>query len=277
MEKTIARRTRGGRGRSHAADDRPQPPGPALTDGARGVFLAAALGLAGGTAVLIGPLGGWARYAVPLLQAIPGWLLLLDALRHGRPWRGALLMLVWSLGATLTVIELTIHAGGAVEPGVLRGESYRQEMFDWIRTGVGAESDPSLFLPQHLRHFGLTIGLSFATAGLAGLAAGTVLLNYMNYYVGALVAVAADPAAASLWGWPVWSVLRVIGFTFGATAAAHLLLGPVLRKAPWEARTAVRMAAASLALVVADLVVKAVLSPHWRLLLSAALRPAGGD
>jgi len=254
----------------------PDGTGPARTRGSfarffssegRGAWLRVALlGLAAGLLPRLLP-----PAVVPFVQAIPAWFVLFDALRRGRPWRAAGLMLVWSVAISVVVIGITRLDPPAAAAGILRGAEYRDEMFAWIRTGQGAESDPSLFVPQHLRHYGLTMAASFATCGLAGLGFGAVLLNYMNFYVGALVAQAGDPLTASLIGWPVWSMLRVAGFVIGAIAAAHLLYGRVLRRGPWEGPIARRMFLASAGLVVADMLVKAWLAPHWCIWLRRAL------
>lgn len=237
-----------------------------MSEGRRAWAWAIGFAVGGSLTALLG-----VRWLLPLAQAVPAWLILQDALRRGRPWRAAALMLCWALAASVTLIELTRLAPAAVERATLRGPEYRAEMFHWIRTGEGAEGEIARFLPQHLRHYGLTLALSFASAGLLGLGLGAVLLNYMNFYVGELVRAAVRPEMASAVGWPVWSVLRVIGFVIGAVAAAHLLLGPVLRRAPWKRKTAMRMAAASLALVAADVVFKWLLAPVWRRLLDRAL------
>jgi hypothetical protein len=211
------------------------------------------------------------RWLPPLLQALPAWWVLLGDLKQGRPARGAFRMLAWALLVSLTVIAISLSAPGTAERGVIRGAAYRDEMFSWIRTGIGAESDPSRFLPEHALHYAAVLGLSFATAGTAGLLLGTVLLNYMNFYVGSLIHASGTPVAAILVGWPPWSVLRVAGFILGAVAATHLVLGRVLRRVPWDPRGATRMILASLGLVLADAAVKAVLAPHWRILLARAL------
>lgn len=224
------------------------------------------LGLVGGLLPRILP-----PAVVPALQAIPAWFVLFHALRRGNPWRATGLMLVWSIAVSVVVIGITRLDPPAAAAGILRGAEYRDEMFAWIRTGVGAESDPALFVPQHLRHYSLTMAASFATCGLAGLGFGAVLLNYMNFYVGALVDQARDPVMASLIGWPVWSMLRVAGFVIGAIAAAHLLHGRVLRRGPWDGRVARGMFLASAGLVVADMLVKAWLAPHWCVWLRRAL------
>ncbi len=236
------------------------------TDGPLGWTVLLLCATLGSLAILTG-----IPWLAPLLQALPAWWVLLGDLRRGRPARGAARMLVWALVASITVIEISMRNPESAAIGVFRGAAYRDEMFAWIRTGVGAESDPRQFIPQHALHFALVLGLSFVSAGLAGLLLGTLLLNYMNYYVGALVHAAASPALASLAGWPPWSVLRVIGFVFGAVAAAHLLLGRVLRRTPWDPAAARRLIGLCTGLVLADIAIKAVLAPWWRSLLARAL------
>lgn len=240
--------------------------GLAGTTGSRGWLLVILSATLGSLAILT-PV----RWLAPPLQALPAWWVLLGDLKRGHPVRGAARMLIWALLMSLTVIALSLFAPEAAEQGVIRGAAYREEMFSWIRTGVGAESDPSRFLPQHALHYAAVLGLSFASAGMAGLLLGTVLLNYMNFYVGSLVHEAVSPGTAILIGWPPWSVLRVAGFILGAVAAADLLLGRALRGAPWDPRVAGRMLLASLGFVLADVTVKAVLAPHWRILLARAL------
>jgi hypothetical protein len=237
-----------------------------MTRSALAWIVLALSGILGSMAALAGV--GW---LTPILQAVPAWWILVRDLREGRAGLGVVHMVFWSVLTSIAVITLTRHRPGAVEAGILHGAAYRDEMFTWIRTGVGAEGDPSRFLPEHAFHYGLVLVLSFVTAGLAGLLLGAVLLNYMNFYVGALIAAAHSPALAGAVGWPPWSCLRVLGFTCGAIAMAGVLLGRVLRRAPWQPRTVRRLFVASAALVVADVLVKAVLAPHWRVLLGRAV------
>jgi hypothetical protein len=209
---------------------------------------------------------------LPVGQALLAYPVLFRDLRSNRSGDAVRHMLIWALALTLSVILLTLLAPARVEPVILRGSAYRDEMFAWIRTGVGAESTPRLFLPQHLRHYLLTLALALFTAGLAGLFLGAVLLNYMNFYVGSLILSAARPHLAALFGWPIWSVARVIGFVLGAVGAAQIgLLGVANRRIslPPDIR---RLLWWSLAFVLADLVLKAVLAPGWRRILALALR-----
>lgn len=206
------------------------------------------------------------------VQALLPWLVLGQDLREGRPWRGARHMLGWALFTSIWTIAFTQLFPEAAAASIVRGPGYREEMFTFIRTGAGPEGDPRLFVPEHVLHYAGTMVLSFLTAGFAGLALGVVLMNYMNFYVGELVRVGARPAVGLLFGWPVWSVLRVIGFVFGAVALAHLFTSRVLRRTPYD-RAANRLLLLSVGLVLADMVVKAFLAPAWRTLLRRALLP----
>jgi hypothetical protein len=211
------------------------------------------------------------RWALPLGQALLAWPVLWRDLREGRLLRGCAHMLFWAAATSVFTILLTVQYPQACEAAILKGASYREEMFSWIRTGIGAEGTPARFIPQHILHYLLTLGLSFVTAGLAGLALGAVLLNYMNFYVGSLILVSVHPARAAIFGWPVWPVLRVIAFVLGAIAAAHLLLGPVLHRGRWNRREWRLLMLWSAALFVADIALKAALAPGWRQILLGAM------
>jgi hypothetical protein len=182
-------------------------------------------------------------------------------------------MIFWALVVSVCTIEATIHFPAASQAAILRSTEYREEMFTWIRAGVGPEGSPRLFLPQHLLHYALTLVASALTAGFAGLVLGAILLNYMNYYVGALVLEGARPVLGSLFGWPVWAMLRVIAFVLGAIAAAQFGLARGAKKAPWDARAVRRTFYWSLAFFVADLAIKALLAHPWRRILLRALLP----
>jgi hypothetical protein len=186
-------------------------------------------------------------------------------------------MVFWAACQSLSVILLVQAAPDSAAAAIFRGESYRDEMFRWIQTGVGKEGDWRLFLPQHALHYGIFLVLSALTAGAAGLTLGTVLLNYMSFYVGSLFL--ADTAGDHtlrliLMGWPIWSIARVIGFIAGAIAAADLTLAVIarLRDRPrrWPGRSSFYLSL-SLSLVILDLLLKGLLAPHWRLMLVDAI------
>jgi len=210
---------------------------------------------------------------VLILQAGSAWVLLALDLRAGAIGSAALHMLGWAVVTSVLTIAFTVYFPAQAAAGIFHGVAYREEMFRFIRAGVGAEGDPRLFIPEHCLHYGLTLALSFLTAGLAGLALGAILLNYMNFYVGELIRAAVHPALAAAFGWPVWSMLRVTGFVLGAVAVAHLMVARVLRRSPWQGAKMRKMLLWSVGLFLADMLVKGFLAPHWRKILLHALGP----
>lgn len=183
-------------------------------------------------------------------------------------------MLFWAAVVSICTIEVSIHARETAAIAIPRGEAYRVEMFDYIETGLGSENDPHSFLPQHALHFAATLGASFLTAGLGGLLLGSVLLGYMNYYVGALVHLGADPLFGTLFGWPIWSMFRVVGFIVGAIAMAHVFHARVMRRSGWDGPGFRQLLLWSVTLAFTDIVLKAFLAEPWRAhLLERALLP----
>jgi hypothetical protein len=167
---------------------------------------------------------------------------------------------------------------------VLHGPAYRDEMFEFIRTGTGAESDPARFVPMHLRHLALFVLLALPTGGLLALAMGAALVGYMSYYVGALVA--ACPGSLLPWvaGWPPWAIARVLAFVLIGVILAEPLLAVTRRQtgAPAAAvrrgfvdaggpRFARRAGLVAVLLLAIDLVLKAWLAPAWAGLLRGCL------
>jgi hypothetical protein len=180
-------------------------------------------------------------------------------------------MLFWSVCVSLVTIQLSIHVPGIMGETVLRGELYREEMFHYIETGVGAEGSPRQFLPQHLGHYGVTLGVSAVTGGFGGLFLGSVLLDYMNYYVGSLVRLGAEPSLGALVGWPIWSYMRVAGFICGAIAMAHLFFARILGRTKWRGSAFRTCLTWSVGLFLLDIVLKWTLAPVWRTWLERAL------
>lgn len=213
---------------------------------------------------------------LPLLVALPGgrWALPLVApltvygwfrrrVRAGDypgAWR---LGLLWAALLSLGVIAMT-QLLPEVAAGILGGEPYRAEMFQWVETGVGRENELAAFLPQHLLHLGVFLLLTWVSAGYLGLSLGTVLVAYMSYFVGSYAAAAGHPLVGSLAAWVPWSVLRVAAFVLLGTVFARPLL--VRRVWPFGQREAILMALAASG-IVGDVVIKALLAPAYGLLL----------
>lgn len=184
--------------------------------------------------------------------------------------------LLWAASLSASVIALTARRPDAMEPVVLNGAAYRDEMFGFIRTGQGRESDPARFLPQHLLHLGAFCLLAFLSAGLLGIALGAVLVGFMSFYVGSLAAAGGSPALAFALGWPPWAILRVVAFVLlGVALAEPLLLAARSRVHPAAVGASTRRPwyLIATALLVADAILKYLLAPGWGTLLRRCLEP----
>ena len=214
---------------------------------------------------------------VPLLAAVPGggWLLPLVAPLtvygwfrrrvvagdYPGAWR---LGLLWAALLSLGVIALVMLLPEAAGRGILHGEAYRTEMFQWIETGVGRENDPRAFVPQHLLHLGLFILLTWVSGGYLGLALGAALTGYMSYFVGSYAVASGHPLAGALAAWVPWSVLRVAAFVLIGAVFAR----PLLVRRPWPiGRREAMLLALAASGILGDIVVKALLAPTYGLFL----------
>src|SRR4051812_7797030 len=92
--------------------------------------------------------------------------------------------MAWAALLVLGFIGLVELRSNIAYNGILNGPEYKAEMRDWIVNGVGRESTPSQFVPQHLKHLGAFLLLTVASGGYLGLAMGAYLLGYMSFYVG---------------------------------------------------------------------------------------------
>ena len=229
-----------------------------------------------GILIVIGTLlsyaAGWVLgipILVPILNTLASYPFMVAALRRGELRLAVARMLLWAL--TMGVAATWLSYARPAETGQLfiRASAYRAEMFNWVRTGRGAESTPSEFIPQQLGHAALFATLTVASAGALGMPMGAVLMNYMGHYVGTLAETSAHPARTMALAWHPWAVIRVISFVvIGVVLSAPLLSRLATFRVDWTAsRRLLLWAGAGL---IVDIVLKALLAPSWqRLLLSA--------
>ncbi len=230
-------------------------------------ILAASLvtGILGGL-VLSGPFA----WLVPLLHAGSVFPIFVAGVRRAEVGRTVGWMLLWALALTVVTIGLVILAPERTAHCILNAESYWREMHTWAMTGVGAESDPSQFIPIHLRHFALFSVLSIVTGGALSLVFGAYLLDYMNYYVGMLILASGHHPMAYLMGWHVWAIVRVVGYiTLGTSLAVFLWRRKEGISSNWQqVRKSFFL---GVTLVILDIVLKALLAPWWQKVLAGLL------
>jgi hypothetical protein len=212
---------------------------------------------------------GWALNAprlVPILNTAASFPFMVLALKRGAVRVAIARMLLWALTMGVCATLLSYARPAETDTLFLRGAAYRTEMHAWVRTGVGAESAPSRFIPQQARDAVIFVALALATGGVLAMPMGAVLMNYMGHYVGTLAALSARPALTMMLGWHPWAVIRVVSFvTLGVTLSAPLLSRVARFRFRWRDVCAyVAVACAGLAL---DIALKALLAPAWHRLL----------
>jgi hypothetical protein len=205
-------------------------------------------------------LGLWLKWSwsLPILQAAVAWPFFAASCSRGGVLRAAARILVFAAVAGSVVTA----AVAAAEPdhynsAVPRGAAYRDEMFSFIRSGglSGEEATPSQFLPMHALHCGVFALLCAATAGFGGLVLGAFLLDYMSYYVGALLYEASQHGEfwkTALCSWAPYAVIRVIAYAVLGAGIVVILYGPTTSR-----RTARNAILVGIALAVVDVVLKA--------------------
>ena len=202
------------------------------------------------------------------------------AVRDGRARDAVLLAVTWAAALTVSTVAACARSPQAALQTIWHASAYRDEMVRWISTSRGPEGSIALFLPRVLLEYAAVWILSAATLGVAALALGSLLLGYMNGYVGWVVA-NADPAVpgltTALVAWPPWSVARVLSFilagTAGALWGAERFYG---RRSTETGSLIVRLALASAFLLLVDIGLKWWLAPIWREWLQALLGASAG-
>jgi len=210
-------------------------------------------------------------WLLPLLNTAPAYVLMVILLRHGKRREAVIAMVVWA--ASLAVFGTASFALWGEDPGrlVLHGPEYREEMFQWIRTGSGREGSLRAFLPQHLSHVGVFVAASLATGSALSMLMGAVLMNYMAFYVASLARHGVPTTTVILLGWQPYALCRIASFCILGVVLAEPLLSRMLpypysgllgsRRYLWLAATGIGL----------DWVMKAMLAPRWGALLRSAL------
>ena len=248
--------------------------------GTGAALLAAAV--AAGYAVGLGLAAAGAPGAMlwlPLLLTAPAAWLLWTRLAVGDRSGALSWMLAWA--AALAVIGPVAMglAPEAAAAAVYSGVDYRDEMLHWIATGEGAEGDIRRFFPVHLTRLVLFVPLSLASGGVFGLVMGAAMMNFMDLFVASFAAASSGVPAALAW-FP-WALLRVAGFVVLGVVTAEPLVRRMARRSPDrhpQARAGgrpspsrKRLIAIALALLVADVALKAALAPMWGRFLADSL------
>lgn len=175
---------------------------------------------------------------------------------------------IWTLTIAIEVILLTIFFPNIAKLAIINGENYKEEMFNWIKTGIGAESNPSLFIPTHITHYSIFVITCLISMSLIGIIFGAYLMNYMDYYVGMLFLNIKNPSLInylilSLIAWPIWAIIRVIGYLFTGTALAIPLTTKIYNQ-PLQKDVIKKYLLIGVTLIILDMIIKSFLAPIYQ-------------
>jgi hypothetical protein len=217
---------------------------------------------------------GAGRIALPGLATLAIYPVFARFVGEGRRAAAILAAVLWAISLSASLITHTARDPQTAGAGVLLGPGYRDEMFDYVASGEGRESDHARFVPQHLLHAGIFAVVTLLSGGVLGLVMGAVLVGYMSYYVGALAA-GPHPLTAGLLGWPPWAIVRVVAFILlGAVLSRPLLVRLRGRPERLLAEPADRrLLGIALALLLLDILLKATFAPAWSQILRPCLPP----
>jgi hypothetical protein len=212
-------------------------------------------------------------WLLPILNALPAYVVLVHRLRKGERGGAVRAMLWWAATVALVGTIAFIWWPEPIGRLVVNGPVYKNEMFHWIRTGQGSEGNIRRFLPEHLVHLGAFLVLGLGTGSAGAILMGAVLMNYMSYYVAALAKAGVAPWAVTLLGWPPWAIARVAAYaTLGVLLAEPLvtLLFPSARE-KLKANTRAAYIVAAMSGILADWFLRFLLAPTWGKWLRALL------
>ena len=213
------------------------------------------------------------QLCLPLLSAAVLIPMFLWALRQGRPRRAVALALFWVVVQSLSVIVASLLFSDSAAQAVQGGLEYRTDWLAWIEGGPPVQMAPALDYGRQaidLALYALAMALS---GGVGGLVLLTVALDRFNFTVASLLAGAQTPVLLAVAAWPLWMIVRLVGYLLvGAVLAepvANLDLRPAYLAAWLQARK--RLLLAGLGIILLGVILQALLSPLYQMILQKAV------
>ncbi len=213
------------------------------------------------------------RVCLPLLSAAVLIPMFLWALRQGRPRRAIALGVYWAVVQSLAVITASLLFEDTAWQAVQGGLEYRSAWMAWIEGGPLVTLAPSLAYGQQAVDLALYSAAMALTGGVGGLLLLTLAMDRLNFTVTSMLAAGQNPVLLAVAAWPLWMVVRLVGYLIvGAVLAepvANLDLRPAYL-AGWLQRRW-RLLLAGLGVILLGVALQALLSPLYQSILQNAL------
>jgi hypothetical protein len=213
------------------------------------------------------------QICLPLLSAAVLIPMFLWALRQGRPRRAVALALFWVVVQSLSVILASLLFADTAGRAVQGGLEYRTAWLAWIEGGTLVQMAPALDYVRQLIDLAIYALAMALTGGVGGLLLLTIALDRLNFTVASLLTTAQNPVLLAVASWPLWMIVRLVGYLIvGAVLAepvANLDLRPAYLAAWLQARK--RLLLAGLGIILVGVVLQALLAPLYQTILHNAI------
>jgi hypothetical protein len=169
---------------------------------------------------------GWrsgARWALPLMQGLLGFLAFATAWRMTDPLVATLTVVAWAVGGSVMGVLICLREPEEIDRRVLLARRQREEMLDWLRTGHGPLARPRIMLRTHIVELLLYVAAALTSANFLALVLCAVLLNRLSSWVATALATARRNWTARVLAWNSWSLVRIASYILlGSACAAPL-------------------------------------------------------
>ncbi len=213
------------------------------------------------------------RICLPLLSAAVLFPMFIWALRQGRPRKAITLGIFWVVVQSASVIAASLLFQDSAWRAVQGGLEYHTAWLQWVEGGPLVSMAPAMdYLRQAIDLAVYAVAMA-ATGGAGGLVLLTAALNRFNFTVATMLASTSSPLLLALAAWPLWMIVRMVGFVIvGAVLAepvANLDLRPAYL-ARWFQRRK-RMLLAGLGVILLGIILQVLLSPLYQTILQNIL------
>ncbi|MFZ2361794.1 MAG: hypothetical protein WA040_20825 [Anaerolineae bacterium] len=213
------------------------------------------------------------QLCLPLLSAAVLIPMFLWALRQGRPRKAVALALFWVAVQSLSVIVASLLFADTAARAVQGGLEYRTAWLAWSEGGPPVQMAPALDYGRQVVDLALYAVAMALTGGVGGILLLTVALDRFNFTVASLLAGAQNPVLLAIAAWPLWMIVRLVGYlVVGAVLAepvANMDLRPAYLAAWLQARK--RLLLAGLGAILLGIVLQALLTPLYQTILQNAI------
>jgi hypothetical protein len=174
---------------------------------------------------------------------------------------------------TVSVVVASLLFEDTASRAVQGGLEYRSAWLAWSEGGPAVSLAPSLAYGRQVIELALYALAMTLTGGVGGLLLLTVALDRFNFTVASLLSISQSPVMAAVATWPLWMIVRLVGYLIvGAVLAepvANLDLRPAYLAAWLQARK--RLLLAGLGIILLGVILQALLSPLYQTLMNNAL------